>query len=91
MRAIVWTKYGPPDGLQLKEVGKPAPKDDEVLIRIYAATVSAGDYEMRSLKLPLGLGPLMRIYVGLSKPSRITIRVWSTKPVNFITLCLTFT
>jgi NADPH:quinone reductase-like Zn-dependent oxidoreductase len=73
MKAIVWTKYGPPDVLQLKEVEKPTPKDNEVLIRIYATTVTAGDCEMRSLKFPIWLSLPMRIYVGLRKPKRITI------------------
>ena len=74
MKAIVWTKYGPPDVLQLKEVEKPVPKEDEVLIRIYATTVTAGDCEARSLKFPILLLSLsMRIYVGLRKPKKITI------------------
>ena len=73
MKAIVWTKYGPPDGLQLKEVEKPTPKEDEVLIRIYATTVTAGDCEFRSLKYPLLMSLSMRIYVGLRKPKKITI------------------
>jgi len=73
MKAIVCTKYGPPDGLQLKEVEKPTPKEDEVLIRIVATTVSAGDCETRSLKYPLMLGLAMRIYVGLRRPTRIKI------------------
>jgi NADPH:quinone reductase-like Zn-dependent oxidoreductase len=49
MKAIVCTKYGPPDGLQLTEVEKPAPKSHEVLIRIHAATVTSGDVILRSL------------------------------------------
>ena len=73
MRAIVWTKYGPPDVLQLKEVEKPTPKENEVLVRVHATTVTAGDCEMRSLKFPLFLSIPMRVYVGLRKPTRITI------------------
>jgi 2-desacetyl-2-hydroxyethyl bacteriochlorophyllide A dehydrogenase len=73
MKAIVWTKYGPPDVLQLKEVEKPTPRDNEVLIRIYAATAGAWDCEARVLKFPLFLGLPMRVYVGLIRPTRITI------------------
>ena len=73
MKAIVWTKYGPPAGLQLKDVAKPIPQDDEVLIKVLATTVTAGDSEMRKLKLPLMLSFPMRLYVGLVRPTRIKI------------------
>ncbi len=73
MKAIIWTKYGSPDVLQLKEVEKPTPKDNEVLIRIHATTVTAGDCEQRSLKLPIRYRFFMRAYVGLTRPKRITI------------------
>jgi 2-desacetyl-2-hydroxyethyl bacteriochlorophyllide A dehydrogenase len=73
MKAIVWTKYGSPDGLQLEEVGKPTPKENEILVKIHATTVTAGDSELRRLKLPLMLSFPMRLYVGLIKPTRITI------------------
>jgi len=65
MKAMVWTKFGPPEVLQLKEVAKPAPKDNEVLIRIYATTVTAGDCELRGLKFPIALRLPIRIFVGL--------------------------
>ena len=73
MKAIVWTEYGPPDVLQFKEVKKPTPKDNEVLIRIYATTVTSGDCEQRSLKLQIWYRLLMRAYIGLKRPKRITI------------------
>jgi len=73
MKAIVWTKYGPPEVLHLREVKKPTPKDNEVLIRIYAATVTAGDCEMRRMKTALKFRYLMRAYVGLIRPKRITM------------------
>ena len=73
MQAIVWKKYGSPDGLQLKEVEKPVPKEDEILVRIRATTVTAGDCEMRRLQLPLMLSFPMRLYAGLIRPTRIPI------------------
>ncbi len=68
MKAIVWTNYGPPDVLQLKEVAKPTPKDHEVLIRIYATTVTTADCELRSLKPPIWLRLPLRLYLGLIRP-----------------------
>lgn len=68
MKAIVWTKYGPPEALQLREVEKPVPGDDELLVRIHATTVTKGDCEMRALDFPLILGLPMRLWMGFFKP-----------------------
>ncbi len=73
MKAIIWTKHGPPEGLQLREVERPTPKDSEVLVRIHATTVTAGDCEMRTLTFPFFLGFFIRFYTGLRKPKRVTI------------------
>jgi len=73
MKAIIWTKYGAPDVLQLAEEEKPTPRDNEVLIRIQAATAFAGDCEMRGLKFPLFVSLPIRLYVGFVRPKRITI------------------
>src|SRR5213592_4274112 len=70
MKAIGCTKYGPPDVLQLKEIEKPSPKDNEVLIRVHAATVTKGDCELRSLKLPLLWKLFVRIGFGFRRPRK---------------------
>ena len=63
MKAIVYTEYGSPDVLQLKEVEKPAPKDDEVLVKVHAASVTVGD-----LIFVRGDPFLVRLGSGLLKP-----------------------
>jgi NADPH:quinone reductase-like Zn-dependent oxidoreductase len=70
MKAIVCTKYGPPEVLQIKEVEKPAPKDNEVLIKIHAAAVTVSDYIVRSGKVNMLLWIPMRIFVGFRRPRR---------------------
>jgi NADPH:quinone reductase-like Zn-dependent oxidoreductase len=80
MRAIVYTEYGPAEVLQLTEVEKPAPRDNEVLIRIYAVSVNIGDIWARNFKeitpskftMPLPLWLPSRMYFGFTKP-RINI------------------
>jgi len=73
MKAVIWTNYGSVDGLKLQDVEKLVPKDDEILIKIRAAGVTAGDCEMRRLELPLMLSFPMRLYAGFLKPKRIPI------------------
>jgi len=68
MKAIVCTKYGPPEVLQLKEVEKPTPKDNEVLVKIHAAAVTVSDCIVRSGKVNLLLWLPMRIFVGFKRP-----------------------
>jgi NADPH:quinone reductase-like Zn-dependent oxidoreductase len=70
MKAIVCTKYGPPDVLQLREVAKPAPKDNEVLIKVHATTCHVGDVRIRSFNVPLWQMIPFRIYLGLMRPKR---------------------
>ena len=61
MKAVVYTEYGPPDVLQLKEVAKPTPKDDEVLIKVHAVSVNRSDWEaLRGKPLYARIGGLLR-------------------------------
>jgi NADPH:quinone reductase-like Zn-dependent oxidoreductase len=70
MKAIVCTKYGPPEVLQLKEVEKPTPKDNEVLIKIHAAAVTVSDCIVRSGKVNILLWIPMRIFIGFKRPRK---------------------
>jgi NADPH:quinone reductase-like Zn-dependent oxidoreductase len=65
MKAIVFTQYGPPDGLELKEVPKPEPRDDELLVRVHASSVNSWDWEFLN-----GKPFINRLFYGLLKPGR---------------------
>jgi len=70
MKAINCSKYGPPEVLQLREVEKPVPKDDEVLIKIYSTSVTASDCIIRGFKLQVKIWILSRLASGITKPRR---------------------
>jgi NADPH:quinone reductase-like Zn-dependent oxidoreductase len=70
MKAIVYTKYGPPDVLQLKEVEKPSPKENEILVKIKATTVTAGDIRSRSFTVPSSVWLPARIALGFKQPKK---------------------
>lgn len=68
MKAMVYERYGSPDVLRQKDVIKPSPRDNEVLIKIHAATVTSADCRLRSLNLPTGFGLVSRLVFGITKP-----------------------
>jgi NADPH:quinone reductase-like Zn-dependent oxidoreductase len=79
MKAIVCTRYGPPEVLQLKEVEKPVPKSNEVLAKVYATAVHSGDCRMRSLNLAGVSFPqriMARLVLGATRPRKPILGLW---------------
>jgi len=70
MKAVICTKYGPPEVLVIRDVVKPVPKDDEVLIKIHATTCHIGDVRVRSFDIPFWQKLPFRLYLGLLRPKR---------------------
>lgn len=70
MKAIICTKYGPPEVLQIQEIEKPIPKMNEVLVKVNATTVTAADYRVRSFNVPITFWIPARLMLGLRKPRK---------------------
>jgi len=70
MKAVICKKYGPPEVLQLKEVGKPVPGKNEVCIKIFASAVTSGDCRIRGFNCPILFWIPMRLVLGLTKPRK---------------------
>src|SRR5262245_33792471 len=70
MKAAVYRRYGPPEVVRIEDVPRPDPKTNELLVRVRATTVSAGDARLRSARVPTGFGVLMRLGFGISGPRR---------------------
>jgi len=73
MKAATYTRYGGPEVLHISERPCPEPGENEVLIRVHASTVSAGDWRMRSLEVPRGLGLAIRAFAGWTRPRRAVL------------------
>ncbi len=75
MKAIICTKYGPPEVLQMAEVEKPVPKDNEILIRNYATSVNSGDARIRRFDVPPIFWLPFRLFMGILKPRQSILGV----------------
>jgi NADPH:quinone reductase-like Zn-dependent oxidoreductase len=70
MKAVVCTKYGPPEVLQLKEVEKPAPGKNEICIKVFATSVTASDCIVRGFNVPMKFRIPMWLAIGFKKPRK---------------------
>ncbi len=70
MKAIICTKYGPPEVLKIQEVANPIPKADEILVRIIATAVNSGDVRVRGIKVEGFMKIIMRVVLGFTKPRK---------------------
>lgn len=68
MRAVICRRYGPPSVLEIQDIPMPEPRNNEILVKIYARTVSSGDCRLRGLSVPRGMGFLVRLAVGIKGP-----------------------
>jgi len=84
MKAINWTAYGEPEVLKLIDIEKPSPKNNEVLVRIYATTVTTGDCRVRGLKVPFGMQLLIRLAFGITKPRKLIPGMDFSGEVEFV-------
>ncbi len=70
MKAVICTKYGTPEVLQIQEVSKPLPNDNQILVKIIATAVNSGDVRLRSLDVKGFLKVIMRLVLGISRPRK---------------------